>query len=361
MLHRYKQSLVEKGYLEIIPRHRPSGGRTSNFYDFSGLFAHLEQLLRRDRRDPASWQPTADEAEESEPAPAAAAPERAGPAPVPPSQHEYPPGVVGWPDVIAWGRQRALLGGEQPEATGAGPAALPAAAPPESPAPVAPTGPQESRLIPVEREEESGAAGAPNGPNRQASTRSRPDRRRNESPTAPPDAGPRQWQHQSRPQRPPAGPGTSKRSLQNDRGAPGAGAGPRPEVAGTAALAPAPVASDPAWPPRTPAAPAAPADPAAARWAAACAALARDLTPAAFNAWLRPLTPVALVAAGAAGGERLVLACASAFQRDHLLRRYRPAIEAAAGAACELVVPEPVVPEPVVPESAPPPAPAGPA
>ena len=58
MLHRYKQSLVEKGYLEIIPRHRPSGGRTSNFYDFSGLFAHLEQLLRRDRRDPASWQPT---------------------------------------------------------------------------------------------------------------------------------------------------------------------------------------------------------------------------------------------------------------------------------------------------------------
>src|SRR5215510_3137311 len=28
MLHRYKQSLVEKGFLTIIPRHRPSGGRT---------------------------------------------------------------------------------------------------------------------------------------------------------------------------------------------------------------------------------------------------------------------------------------------------------------------------------------------
>ena len=65
MLHRYKQSLVEKGYLATIPRHRPSGGRTSNSYDFSGLFARLEQLLRRDRRDPA-WQPTADESEEQE-------------------------------------------------------------------------------------------------------------------------------------------------------------------------------------------------------------------------------------------------------------------------------------------------------
>ena len=65
MLHRYKQSLVEKGYLATIPRHRPSGGRTSNSYDFSGLFARLEQLLRRDRRDPA-WQPTADEFEEQE-------------------------------------------------------------------------------------------------------------------------------------------------------------------------------------------------------------------------------------------------------------------------------------------------------
>jgi hypothetical protein len=48
MLHRYKNSLIEKGYLETIPRTRPSGGRTSNYYDFSGLFQQLELLLIRD-------------------------------------------------------------------------------------------------------------------------------------------------------------------------------------------------------------------------------------------------------------------------------------------------------------------------
>ncbi len=48
MLHRYKNSLIEKGYLETIPRTRPSGGRTSNYYDFSGLFQALEDLLLRD-------------------------------------------------------------------------------------------------------------------------------------------------------------------------------------------------------------------------------------------------------------------------------------------------------------------------
>lgn len=45
MLHRYKQSLIHKGYLVIIPRHRASGGRTSNSYDFTNLFQALEQLL----------------------------------------------------------------------------------------------------------------------------------------------------------------------------------------------------------------------------------------------------------------------------------------------------------------------------
>lgn len=48
MLHRYKNSLIEKGYLEITPRVRPSGGRSSNYYDFSGLFEQLEVLLLRD-------------------------------------------------------------------------------------------------------------------------------------------------------------------------------------------------------------------------------------------------------------------------------------------------------------------------
>ncbi|HEU5315227.1 MAG TPA: hypothetical protein VFX49_03915 [Chloroflexota bacterium] len=60
MLHRYKQSLIEKGFLATIPRHRPSGGRTSNYYDFTGLFRALEELLHRDRRD-ASWGPSLDD------------------------------------------------------------------------------------------------------------------------------------------------------------------------------------------------------------------------------------------------------------------------------------------------------------
>lgn len=48
MLHRYKNSLIEKGYLEVIPRTRRNGGRSSNYYDFSGLFEQLERLLVRD-------------------------------------------------------------------------------------------------------------------------------------------------------------------------------------------------------------------------------------------------------------------------------------------------------------------------
>lgn len=63
MLHRYKQSLVEKGYLVIIARHRPSGGRSSNFYDFTNLFHTLESLLVRDRRD-TTWGPTIDDGDD---------------------------------------------------------------------------------------------------------------------------------------------------------------------------------------------------------------------------------------------------------------------------------------------------------
>lgn len=48
MLHRYKNSLIEKGYLEVIPRTRRNGGRSSSYYDFSGLFEQLERLLVRD-------------------------------------------------------------------------------------------------------------------------------------------------------------------------------------------------------------------------------------------------------------------------------------------------------------------------
>ena len=60
MLHRYKQSLIEKDYLVTIPRHRPSGGRTSNYYDFTGLFKALEEQLMQDRRG-AGWLPSADD------------------------------------------------------------------------------------------------------------------------------------------------------------------------------------------------------------------------------------------------------------------------------------------------------------
>ena len=60
MLHRYKQSLIEKGYLTTIPRHRPSGGRTSNYYDFTALFKALEECLLQDRRG-AGWMPSADD------------------------------------------------------------------------------------------------------------------------------------------------------------------------------------------------------------------------------------------------------------------------------------------------------------
>lgn len=49
MLHRYKNSLIAKEYLQILPRTRQNGGRTTNSYDFSGLFQAIESLLLRDR------------------------------------------------------------------------------------------------------------------------------------------------------------------------------------------------------------------------------------------------------------------------------------------------------------------------
>ena len=60
MLHRYKQSLIEKDYLVTIPRHRPSGGRTSNYYDFTNLFKALEEQLMHDRPG-AGWLPSVDD------------------------------------------------------------------------------------------------------------------------------------------------------------------------------------------------------------------------------------------------------------------------------------------------------------
>lgn len=56
-LHRIKDSIIDKGYLALVPRHRASdGGQDSNAYDFSGLFARLEELLRSEGRAVAERQ-----------------------------------------------------------------------------------------------------------------------------------------------------------------------------------------------------------------------------------------------------------------------------------------------------------------
>ncbi len=50
-LHRIKDAIVEKGYLQLVPRHRAEdGGQDSNAYDFGGLFGRIEELLRNDGR-----------------------------------------------------------------------------------------------------------------------------------------------------------------------------------------------------------------------------------------------------------------------------------------------------------------------
>lgn len=48
-LHRYEQELLELGYLRIVNRQTAQGGKASNLYDFSTLFARLEAFLERDR------------------------------------------------------------------------------------------------------------------------------------------------------------------------------------------------------------------------------------------------------------------------------------------------------------------------
>ena len=50
-LHRIKDAIIEKGYLQLVPRHRAEdGGQDSNAYDFGGLFGRIEELLRADGR-----------------------------------------------------------------------------------------------------------------------------------------------------------------------------------------------------------------------------------------------------------------------------------------------------------------------
>ncbi len=65
-LHRIKDAIVDKGYLQLVPRHRADdGGQDSNAYDFSGLFGRLEELLRSEGRETERRQaaPYADSAE----------------------------------------------------------------------------------------------------------------------------------------------------------------------------------------------------------------------------------------------------------------------------------------------------------
>lgn len=330
MLHRYKQSLVEKGYLTTIPRHRPSGGRTSNFYDFSGLFDRLEQLLRGDRRDTA-WQPTADDDaggdDVGDDSVKETTPSNAGG--VTPSQQDQALEVVSWGDVMARGRQRALSGPQRAPLSEPRHAGWPGAGPSASPGPGMPSAPQETRLSPQE-------------PNRRV-TRSAP-----------------------------VGDRTTERVLHSGRtpnDTPVAvSPTPRAENGGPTSGATRPSAADPAT------------DPAVQRWRAARAILAETISPAAFSAWLSSLIPVTLVTSAPAieralagsrsaldrlepadhpgcsvdalgasetdspgtatppGTARLVLACTSNFQREHVERRYRTAIEAALGTGCELVV-----------------------
>ncbi len=332
MLHRYKQSLVEKGYLTTIPRHRPSGGRTSNFYDFSGLFDRLERLLRGDRRDTA-WQPTADDDaggdDAGDDSVKETTPGNAGG--VTQSQQDQALDVVSWGDVMARGRQRALSGPQQAPLSEPRHAAWPGAGPPPSPGPGTPSDPQEMRLSPQETNRRVTRL-APVG-DRTTERDFESGRTPNESPVA---VSPT--------------PGV-------ENGAPVSGATKPSEIDREI-------------------------DAAAQRWRAARAILAETISPAAFSAWLSSLTPVTLVTSAPVvesapvssrsapgrsasadpgrcgeasgtdnhgtptprGASRLVLACTSTFHREHVERRYRTAIEAALGTGCELVVRHPPAP-----------------
>ncbi|NNG67200.1 hypothetical protein [Caldanaerobacter subterraneus] len=44
-LHNYKKSLIQKGYLQVINRTDEQGRQTTNYYDFTGLFEKIVELL----------------------------------------------------------------------------------------------------------------------------------------------------------------------------------------------------------------------------------------------------------------------------------------------------------------------------
>lgn len=47
-LHNYKNSLIDKGYLEIINRRDSSGRKDTNYYDFTGLFSRIIKLIDKE-------------------------------------------------------------------------------------------------------------------------------------------------------------------------------------------------------------------------------------------------------------------------------------------------------------------------
>jgi hypothetical protein len=325
MLHRYKQSLIEKGYLVTLSRYRPSGGRTSNYYDFTYLFQSLERLLTQDRRGGA-WHPSADESlddEESldqdgednegqgDPAPAPVTPPRsAAPAPsptptspvtpaaarasLPPSQQPVP---LSWSQAIDIARQRGL----------------PGAGSPRRPTP-----------------EQADRPGAGHG------RRSR--------------AGERAQLHEQSP----FVESTHEAARHGDPHNT-----PSPEDVGRAA------------PPRSERTLRALQNASLTeRWVVARQRLAGEISPAAFGAWIEPLhlasdrddtdnsddTPTAAAGSGAttaapAASEPVKVVCASAFQRQQIERRYLAALARALGAPVELIV---AAPSPETPPALPP-------
>ncbi|CAA9241063.1 MAG: hypothetical protein AVDCRST_MAG77-1541 [uncultured Chloroflexi bacterium] len=292
MLHRYKQSLIEKGYLATIARHRPSGGRTSNYYDFTNLFHALEQLLTRDRRG-AAWQPSADESLDGDDG----------------------------DDGISEGRHPEESGHRPGEVFGVERSSRPTRAVPQSHRPVGSLGipshapPDQSQLSGGWQGEGPGALSlaliAPEqGPVTGAARHKHP---RNQSPlvqsvvTEPLDSG----RSAARAEAPaPTQPIAIERSLQDDET------------------------------PRTPRTD--------EQWELAKRTIASQLSPAAFSAWIAPLRPEAVPAPTGSTSDQphdgptpaMRLRCDTPFQRQQVERRYLELIETALGCVTELVVAE---------------------
>jgi hypothetical protein len=301
MLHRYKQSLIEKGYLATYPRHRPSGGRTSNFYDISALFQRLEAFLVRDRRD-AAWEPTADEAEEEGLSTRGGGPI---PDPVPPSQHTRVAARVTWGDVASQAGQRALTGGSHAGGRGG----------------------DHKEVIPATIAQRTGAMPL-RGVRERVIVQSSPTRRA----PSPDGAGAGAHNHDSLHKR--------RRVGENPR------ATEAPGMPTEHTTPEDPVSNDPN----------------AVRWRTARESLAAAMSGAAFNAWIAPLQPLCPSPSPSRAADApspsltsaslhehdtsetsapFRLACASTFQRDQIERRYRRLIESALGVAVDLVVSNP--------------------